>query len=230
MDKNIVIKALSEGRKSLLEPEAYGLLSMYNIPVCKYKVVSSLDDALNAAKEIGYPVVLKIVSPDIIHKSDVGGVKVNILNDNHLKEAYVTLLNDVKKNASNARILGVLVVQMAPKSVEVVVGMLRDPTFGPTVMFGLGGVFVELMKDVVFRIAPVTKEDALEMITKIRGFPLLSGFRGSKPLDIDSLAELISTVSRIGVEVPEIDQMDLNPVIVYENGFLIVDARIILKA
>ncbi|MEM0384840.1 MAG: acetate--CoA ligase family protein, partial [Nitrososphaeria archaeon] len=115
-------------------------------------------------------------------------------------------------------------------SVEVVVGLLRDPTFGPTVMFGLGGVFVELMKDVVFRIAPVSKEEAFEMVKKIKGYPLLSGFRGAKPLDINSLAELISTVSRIGLEIPEIDQMDLNPVIVYETGFLIVDARIILKS
>ncbi|MCX8188171.1 MAG: acetate--CoA ligase family protein [Nitrososphaeria archaeon] len=227
--KNIVLKALSEGRNVLLEPEAYNLLSAYNIHVCKHKMVSSLEDALKAAREIGYPVVLKIVSPDIVHKSDVGGVKINILNDSHLRESYETLMNDVKRNAPNARILGVLVVEMAPKSVEVVVGMLRDPTFGPTVMFGLGGIFVELMKDVVFRIAPVTKEEALEMIKKIKGYPLLSGFRGSKPLDINSIAELISTVSRIGVEIPEIDQMDLNPIIVYETGFLIVDARVILK-
>lgn len=230
MTKNVIVKALSEGRKSLLEHEAYELLSSYNIPVCKHKLVSSLDDAIKAAEEIGYPIVLKIVSPDIIHKSDVGGVKVNILNDEQLKEEYMLLLKGVKSNVPNARIVGVLVMQMAPKSVEVVVGMLRDPTFGPTVMFGLGGVFVELMKDVVFRLAPLTKEEALDMIKKIKGYPLLAGFRGSKPLDINSLAELISTISKIGVEVQEIDQMDLNPIIVYEKGFLIVDARIILRS
>jgi Acyl-CoA synthetase (NDP forming) len=168
LTKNVIVKALSEGRRSLLEHEAYELLASYNIPVCKYKLVSSLEDALKAAREIGYPVVLKIVSPDIIHKSDVGGVRVNILDDKQLKEAYELLLNDVKRNAPNARIVGVLVEQMAPKSVEVVVGMLRDPTFGPTVMFGLGGVFVELMKDVVFRLAPLTKEEALEMIKRLR--------------------------------------------------------------
>lgn len=230
MAKNLIVKALSEGRRSLLEHEAYELLSAYDIPVCKYKVVSSLDEALKAAEAIGYPVVLKVVSPDIIHKSDVGGVKVNISGNGQLKNAYESLLEDVRRNAPNARILGVLVEQMAPKSVEVVVGMLRDPTFGPTVMFGLGGVFVELMKDVVFRLAPVSREEALEMIRKIKGYPLLSGFRGSKPLDTASLADLIAKVSKIGVEVEEIDQMDLNPVIVYERGFLIVDARIILRS
>jgi len=225
----ILEKALSEGRKNLLENEAYEVLSSYGVHVSPYKLVHSLREAEDAVKAIGFPVVLKIVSPDIVHKSDVGGVKIGIESLSQLRESYGELMKNVEKNAPNAKVVGVLVVKMAPKSVEVVVGMLRDQTFGPTVMFGLGGILVEIMKDVVFRIAPVSKEEALEMIKKVKGYPLLSGFRGSKPLDVESLAELISNVSNIAIDNSVIDQMDLNPVIVYEKGLAIVDARIILK-
>lgn len=225
----ILEKALSEGRKNLLENEAYEVLSSYGVHVSPYKLVHSLREAEDAVKAIGFPVVLKIVSPDIVHKSDVGGVKIGIESLSQLRESYGELMKNVEKNAPNAKVVGVLVVKMAPKSVEVVVGMLRDQTFGPTVMFGLGGILVEIMKDVVFRIAPVSKEEALEMIKKVKGYPLLSGFRGSKPLDVESLAELISNVSKIAIDNSVIDQMDLNPVIVYEKGLAIVDARIILK-
>ncbi len=220
---------LSEGRKNLLEPEAYEVLSSYSIPICPYKVVDSIEEAESAANSIGYPIVLKIISPDIIHKSDVGGVRIGIKDDQQLKEDYTSLLNDVREKAPNARIIGVLVEKMAPKSVEVVVGMLRDPTFGPAVMFGLGGVLIEIMKDVIFRITPVSKEEAIDMIKKVKGYPLLSGFRGSKPLDVDTIADVICNVSRISIENPVIDQVDLNPVIVYEKGLVVVDARIILK-
>lgn len=220
---------LSEGRKNLLEPEAYEVLSSYSIPICPYKVVDSIEEAESAANSIGYPIVLKIVSPDIIHKSDVGGVRIGIKDDQQLKEDYTSLLNDVREKAPSARIIGVLVEKMAPKSVEVVVGMLRDPTFGPAVMFGLGGVLIEIMKDVIFRITPVSKEEAIDMIKKVKGYPLLSGFRGSKPLDVDAIADVICNVSRISIENPVIDQVDLNPVIVYEKGLVVVDARIILK-
>jgi acetyl-CoA synthetase (ADP-forming) len=225
----ILEKALSEGRKNLLENEAYEVLSSYGVHVSPYKLVHSLREAEDAVKAMGFPVVLKIVSPDIVHKSDVGGVKIGIESLSQLRESYGELMKNVEKNAPNAKVVGVLVVKMAPKSVEVVVGMLRDQTFGPTVMFGLGGILVEIMKDVVFRIAPVSKEEALEMIKKVKGYPLLSGFRGSKPLDVESLAELISKVSKIAIDNSVIDQMDLNPVIVYEKGLAIVDARIILK-
>jgi acyl-CoA synthetase (NDP forming) len=227
--QKLLDQVLSEGRKNLLEPEAYEILSSYNISISPFKIVNSFEESKSAANIIGYPLVLKIVSPDIIHKSDIGGVKVNINNLDQLKEAYDILLSNVKEKAPNARVVGVLVEKMAPESVEVVVGMLRDPTFGPTVMFGLGGVLVEIMKDVIFRITPVNKEEAIDMVKKVKGYPLLSGFRGSKPLDIDAIADLISNVSRIAVENPSIDQMDLNPVIVYEKGLVVVDARIILK-
>jgi len=228
--QKLLDQVLSEGRKNLLESEAYEVLSSYNISISPFKIVNSFEEAESAANNIGYPLVLKIVSHDIIHKSDVGGVKININNLDQLKEAFNTLLSDVKGKIPNARIVGVLVEKMAPESVEVVVGMLRDPTFGPTVMFGLGGVLVEIMKDVIFRITPVSKEEAIDMVKRVKGYPLISGFRGSKPLDIDAIADLISNVSRIAMENPSIDQMDLNPVIVYEKGLAVVDARIILKA
>jgi len=227
--KRILETILSQGRTVLLEPEAYEVLSSYSIPVPKYQVVTSIKEAEMASEKIGYPLVLKIVSPDIIHKSDVGGVKVDVRDVEQLRSSFDSLMADVRQKAPNARIVGVLVKEMAPKSVEVVVGMLRDPTFGPTVMFGLGGVLIEIMKDVVFRIAPVSREEALGMIVKVKGYPLLSGFRGSKPLDVEAVADLISSVSRIAVENPVIDQIDLNPVLVYERGFAVVDARIILK-
>jgi len=227
--QQLLERALSEGRKNLLEPEAYEVLSYYSIPISPYKVVNSIEEAESAAKSIGYPIVLKIVSPDIIHKSDVGGVRIGIKDDQQLKDDYTSLLNDVREKAPSARIVGVLVEKMAPKSVEVVVGMLRDPTFGPAVMFGLGGVLIEIMKDVVFRITPVSKEEAIDMVKKVKGYPLLSGFRGSKPLDIDAIADVICNVSRISMENPAIDQVDLNPVIIYEKGLVVVDARIILK-
>jgi acetyl-CoA synthetase (ADP-forming) len=227
--QKLLERVLSEGRKNLLEPEAYEVLSYYSIPISPYKVVNSIEEAESAANSIGYPIVLKIVSPDIIHKSDVGGVRIDIKDDQQLKEDYTSLFNDVREKAPSARIVGVLVEKMVPKSVEVVVGMLRDPTFGPAVMFGLGGVLIEIMKDVIFRITPVSKEEAIDMIKKVKGYPLLSGFRGSKPLDIDAIADVICNVSRVSMENPAIDQVDLNPVIIYEKGLSVVDARIILK-
>lgn len=227
--QRVLEHVLSEDRKNLLEPEAYEVLSSYDIPISPFKVVNSLEEAESAANSIGFPIVLKIVSPEIIHKSDVGGVKININDDEQLKENYTSLLSGVKEKAPGARIVGVLVEKMAPKSVEVVVGMLRDPTFGPTVMFGLGGVLIEIMKDVIFRITPVSKDEAFDMIKKVKGYPLISGFRGSKSLDANAIADLICNVSRISLENPSIDQIDLNPVIVYEKGLVVVDARIILK-
>jgi acetyl-CoA synthetase (ADP-forming) len=226
--QEIVDRAISEGRKSLLEYEAYDVLSSYGIPVASYSLAKSTDEVKLVAHKIGYPLVLKIVSPDIIHKSDVGGVKLNITDDEQLRRSYEALIDDTRKNAPNAKIAGVLVEKMMPKSVEVVVGMIRDQSFGPTIMFGLGGVLVEIMKDVVFRIAPVSREESFDMIKKVKGYPLLVGYRGSMSLDIESLAGLISNVSRVAMDIPEIDQMDLNPIIVYDKGLTVVDARIIL--
>ena len=155
-----------EGRKALLEPEAKTICIEYGIPVTKFKVASNEKDAAKFADEIGYPVVLKIVSQDIIHKSDAGGVLVNLKNGSEVATSYVKIIENAKRYKPDAKIAGVLVQEMAPQSTEVIVGAIKDPQFGQTVMFGLGGIFVEILKDVNFRIAPLTTEDAKGMITE----------------------------------------------------------------
>ena len=225
----IISQVKNEGRKALLEPEAKLICKEYGIPVTKFKVASDEKEAATAADEIGYPVVLKIVSPEIIHKSDAGGVMIDLKNSVEVVRAYNKILANVKKYNTNAKIVGVLVQEMAPSSTEVIVGSIKDPQFGQTVMFGLGGIFVEILKDVNFRIAPLSTDDALEMITELKAYPLLKGFRKNPPADINALVEILCKVSRLVMENPEIKELDLNPGLAYENGAKTVDARIILE-
>jgi acetyl-CoA synthetase (ADP-forming) len=225
----IIKQAKKEGRKVLLEPEAKLICMEYGIPVTKFKVASNEAQAAEYANEIGYPVVLKIVSPDIIHKSDAGGVMINLKNPSDVQKAYGKILENVKKYNANAKIVGVLVQEMAPQSTETIVGAIKDPQFGQTIMFGLGGIFVELLKDVNFRIAPITTDDAKEMITQLKAYPLLKGFRNSPPADIDALISILLNTSRLVMENPEIKELDLNPVLAYQSGAKTVDARIILE-
>jgi acetyl-CoA synthetase (ADP-forming) len=225
----IVNQAKKEGRKALLEPEAKAICMEYGIPVTKFKVALNEDEAAEYAGEIGYPVVLKIVSPDIIHKSDAGGVMVNLKNPAEVTVAYKKILENVKKYNANAKIVGVLVQEMAPQSTEVIVGAIKDPQFGQTVMFGLGGIFVEILKDVNFRIAPLTTDDATEMITQLKAYPLLKGYRNTPPADIDALVGILCSTSRLVMDNPEIKELDLNPVMAYQKGAKTVDARIILE-
>lgn len=226
----IMSGAYSRNRSFLLEYEAKLVCELAGLPVSKCIVARSPDEAVQAAQQLGYPVVLKIVSPDILHKSDVGGVVLDLRGPQEVKDGFERLLANVKRNKPEARIEGVLVERMAEKSVEVIIGGLRDPQFGSVVMFGLGGIFVEVLKDVSFRVAPVTVDDAYEMIKEIKGYPILTGFRGQKPLDVDVLADAIVKVSNLLDRYDEISQMDLNPIFVYERGAKIVDARILLKA
>ncbi|RSN77791.1 MAG: acetyl-CoA synthetase [Thermoproteota archaeon] len=221
--------ALKEGRKLLLEHEAKNLVSRYGIPVTKIRVAKNEEEAVRIAEEIGFPVVLKIVSQDIVHKSDVGGVLVGIKNEDEVRAGFRKIMENVRKNKPNARIEGIAVQEYAPKGVEVIIGLIRDPQFGPAVMFGLGGIFVEIFKDVSFRIAPLTERDADEMIREIKGYPLLSGYRGSEPVDINSLKKALIAVGKMGLEIEEIAEMDLNPVMAYPNGIKVVDARILLR-
>ena len=225
----IINQAKKEGRKALLEPEAKLICMEYGIPVTKFKVASNETQAESYAHEIGYPVVLKIVSPDVIHKSDAGGVIVNLKNAADVKNAYRKILENVKKYNVNAKIVGILVQEMAPSSTETIVGAIKDPQFGQTIMFGLGGIFVELLKDVNFRIAPITADDAKEMITQLKAYPLLKGFRNTPPADIDALIGILMSTSRLVTENPEIKELDLNPVLAYQTGAKTVDARIILE-
>jgi acyl-CoA synthetase (NDP forming) len=225
----IINQAKKEGRKALLETEAKTICTEYGITVTKFKLAKTEKEAAANANEIGYPVVLKIVSPDIIHKSDAGAVMVNLKTPAEVATAYNKILENVKKYKADAQIVGVLVQEMAPQSTEVIVGAIKDATFGQTVMFGLGGVFVEILKDVSFRIAPLNVEDAKEMITELKAYPLLNGYRNTPPADIDTLVDILCCTSKLVMENPEIKELDLNPILAYQKGAKTVDARIILE-
>jgi acyl-CoA synthetase (NDP forming) len=225
----IISQVLKDKRKSLLENEAKAVCMEYGIPVTRFELAGSEGEATKYADAIGYPVVLKIVSPDIIHKSDVGGVIVNLKNAKEVGNAYKQILSNVRKHIANAKIVGMLVQEMAPASTEVIVGSIKDPQFGPALMFGLGGVFVEVLKDVTFRIAPVNEEEAHEMIEEVKAYPLLKGYRGSPPADINAIVKIILATSKLVMEHEEIKELDLNPIMVYEKGAKAVDARIILE-
>lgn len=225
----IINQSKKENRKILLETEAKTICTEYDIPVTKFNLAKNEKEAAAQANKIGYPIVLKIVSPDIIHKSEAGGVIINLKTPEEVSIAYKKIIDNAKKYKSDAKIVGVLVQEMAPQSTEVIVGAIKDPQFGQTVMFGLGGIFVELLKDVNFRIAPINTEDATEMITQLKAFPLLNGYRNTPPADINALTEILCNVSRLVMENPEIKEIDLNPIMAYPKGAKTVDARIILE-
>jgi acetyl-CoA synthetase (ADP-forming) len=225
----IISQARREGRKALLETEAKTICMEYAIPVTTFKLAKSEEEAAEFAGQIGFPVVLKIVSPDIIHKSDAGGVMVNLKSAVEVRNAYGKILENAKKYNSAAKIVGVLVQEMAPQSTEVIVGAIKDPQFGQTLMFGLGGIFVELLNDVTFRVAPITQEDAHEMVIKVKAYPLLKGYRNTPPADIDAIINVLLNTSKLVMDYPEIKELDLNPIMAYEKGAKTVDARIILE-
>jgi len=220
--------AASDGRDFLFEHEAKTLCGLYGMPVTKIKVARSEEEAVEAAEETGYPVVLKIVSPQVLHKSDAGGVLVNIGDEQGVREGYNKILENVRAYAPDAEITGILVQEMAPWGTEVIVGSTSDPTFGPTIMFGLGGIFVEILKDVSFRLVPITRTDAEEMIREIKSYKILKGVRGKPPADQEAIIDILLKTSRMLEECPEIKELDMNPVLVYEKGARIVDARVIL--
>lgn len=226
---NVFTQARKEGRNYLLEPEAKMVCMEYGIPVTRFKVALTQDEAVKSAEGIRYPVVLKIVSPDVIHKFDVGGVILNLKSSTEVKNAYNQILKNVRKHKPDAKIVGIMVQEMAPPSTEVIVGAIKDPQFGPALMFGLGGIFVEVLKDVIFRIAPITESDAREMITEVKAYPILKGYRNQPPVDIDAVVNILLNTSRLVMDHQEIKELDLNPIMVYEKGAKIVDARIILE-
>ncbi|MCX8184679.1 MAG: acetate--CoA ligase family protein [Sulfolobales archaeon] len=228
--REIVEKAKLEGRRKLLEHESMRLCELYGLPVAKYGLATSEKEAVAIAREIGFPVVLKVVSPDISHKTDVGGVVLGINSVGEVSDAYKTIVANVAARAPGSRISGILVQKMVERDIEVIVGGIRDRVFGPVVMFGLGGVFVEVLKDVSFRIAPLTELDVEEMIREIKGYKILEGYRGSQPRDIEALKNLILKLASIISDIEEIEAIDLNPVILYPRGIgaLIIDARTIL--
>jgi acyl-CoA synthetase (NDP forming) len=225
----IFSKVRKEGRKLLLEPEAKTICMNYGIPVTDFRVAENEAEAVQLAEKIGYPVVLKIVSPDVIHKLDVGGVITDVKDAKDVQDAYKQIIDNVKKHKPSAKMVGMLIQEMAPESTEVIVGATKDPQFGPTLMFGLGGIFVEILKDVTFRIAPITEDEAREMITEVKAYPLLKGYRNMPPADIEAIVGILLNTSKLVVEHEEIKELDLNPVMVYEKGAKTVDARIILE-
>jgi acetate---CoA ligase (ADP-forming) subunit beta len=227
--QSIIEKAKSASRTLLNEIESKGLLSEAGIPVVETKLATSKQEAIAISKKVGFPVALKIVSPEITHKTDAGGVKLGLKTSKQVEAAYEEILSAVKQKYPHAVIDGVSVQKMARPGTEVIIGMTKDAQFGPVLMFGLGGILVELLKDVSFRIVPLEREDARGMIREIKGYPILEGFRGMEPADVSILEEILLKISRFVDDHPEIKELDLNPIFAYKDGAVTVDARIILE-
>lgn len=227
----IIDKSLAEGKTYLGELDGLDLLKCYGLTVLPTELAVTEEKAADIAKKIGFPVVMKIVSPQIIHKSDAGGVMVNIKTQKEVREAFSEIVSNAKAFNPEARIDGVLIQKMAPKGQEVILGLSRYPTFGPLLMFGLGGVFVEVFQDVVFRLAPIGRNEARRMIRKIKGYKLLHGFRGKPMCDEDILERLLVSLSNMAINHPQISELDINPLLVHEKGkgATVADCRIILK-
>jgi acetate---CoA ligase (ADP-forming) len=224
----LIAATAKEGRVSLLEPEAYAVCKQYDIPVPPFKMVDSLDGALAAAREIGYPVVIKVVSAQILHKSDIGGVMLGIGSDSALEKSYAQLVDNIRKAAPDIGKPSVLVQKMMPAATELVLGAIRDRLFGPVVMFGLGGIYVEVLKRVGFRLAPFGIEQARALIHDTLPPKIIAGARGRKKLDVDAIAAMLVSLGRLLEEHPQIDEVDLNPCLALDDGCLAVDACIIL--
>jgi acetyltransferase len=226
----ILAKAKKERRKFLPEPEAHAVLEAYGFPMLRSKMVRDAAEGVAAACEIGFPVVLKIVSPDIVHKVDVGGVRLNLESETEVRDAYAELLQRVTSAKNDVEIWGVLVQEMVRGGKETILGMKRDPHFGALLMFGLGGIYVEVLKDVTFRIAPIRELGAKNMIENIKGIKLLMGYRGEPASDLDAIAESLLRLSQLVTDFPEIEEMDINPLIVLPagSGARVVDARILI--
>ena len=227
--KDVIKQAQSQKRTLLNEVEAKAVLEEIGIPVTRTQLATTGAEATKLAASIGYPVVLKIVSNDIVHKSDVGGVKIGLKDAKEVEAAYNEIIANAKKAEPAARIDGVSVQPQARAGTEVVLGMSKDPQFGPVLMFGLGGILVEILKDVSFRIVPLTNRDASQMVREIKAFPVLQGYRGMEPADLATLEKALLTLSDFAENNPEVREMDLNPVFAYKDGAIAVDARIILE-
>ncbi|MEE2605630.1 MAG: acetate--CoA ligase family protein, partial [Thermoproteota archaeon] len=226
--KSVFDKVKSEGRTNLLEDEGREILDAYGFPLPDSALATTEDEAVDAANKVGYPIVMKIASPQIVHKSDAGGVKVNLTNDDEVRNGFKTIMENAKKYDSNAEIKGVLIVEMVKGGKEMIIGSKLEPGMGPVVMLGMGGIYVEILKDVTFRLAPLTDQEANDMISSIKTKKLLDGVRGEKPSDINKLAECIQRLSQLVTDFTEIKELDMNPVLVMEQdqGCKILDVRI----
>ena len=228
--KEILDRARQENRTVFTEIEAKQILMQSGINCTDTQLAATKEAAVELSEEIGFPVVLKISSVDITHKSDAGGVKVNLKDRAEVENAFDEIMTSAKEKFPDADIEGVSVQSMAKPGIEIIVGMTKDAQFGPVLMFGLGGVFVEVLKDVAFRIVPLEKRDASEMIREIKGYKLLEGYRGQDPADIPFLEDMLLKLSELVDKTEGIAEIDMNPVFAYKQGAVVVDARIILEA
>ena len=225
----IIDNARQQGRTTLTEIESKQLFADAGLQVVVTKQAASKQEAVALSDEIGYPVVLKVDSADISHKSDAGGVKVGLKDAEEVEVAYDEIMASAKKAFPDAKVDGVSVQSMARPGIEIIMGMFKDAQFGPVLMFGLGGILVEVLKDVAFRVVPLAKRDASEMIEEIKGHKLLEGYRGQEPANIPYLEEMLLKLSEFVDKTPEIKEIDFNPVFAYQNGAVVVDARIGLE-
>ncbi len=227
--RKIIDHALGEGRSALLEHEAKALLGLHGAPVSGDRLAADEDEAVKLASKAKGGVALKIASPDILHKSDAGGVKLGLQTEEQVRAAYRDIIKGARKFKKDADVRGCVVSPMAARGAEVIIGTKVDEQFGPVIMFGIGGILVEVLKDVSFRVLPITRTSARQMISEIKSAPILAGFRGKPPVDKNAIQDLLMTVNEVVEAYPEIHEMDLNPVIVRQEGLTVVDARIILK-
>ncbi len=228
MSNPIIEAARAQGRTLLNEVEAKTILAEAGVPVTPTKLATSPDEAVTVAAEMGYPVALKVVSEAITHKSDIGGVELNLADEAAVRSAFDRIAAAAEAAAPGATVDGVSVQPMARAGTEVIMGMTMDQQFGPVLMFGLGGVMVEVLKDVAFRVVPLEPRDAKQMLREIQGFPVLDGYRGSDPADLDTLESILLKLSAFAEANPEVNELDLNPVFAYADGAVAVDARIVL--
>ncbi len=226
--QKIIHDVTQKGNKVITEEDAKSILSIYEIRVPAYSIVTSESEAESKAKEIGFPLVAKIVSDQILHKTDVQGVKVGLNNENEVKETFRDMYNRLSKDY---KVKGVLLEKMVPKGIELIVGLQNDLQFGPVLMLGLGGIYTELFKDVSFRVLPITKEDVLDMIDDLKAKEILKGFRGAQPINLEMVCDAILKIGNLGIDMAKyIDSIDFNPIIVYPNNYYVVDAKILLKS
>ncbi|MDQ4073635.1 MAG: acetate--CoA ligase family protein, partial [Thermoproteota archaeon] len=224
--KSTFENAFKNNTKVITEEVAKEILSSYNIKVPGFALVKDIDSAIKEANSLGYPLVAKIVSPQILHKTDVGGVKIDLKNEQDVRSAFTDMHERLSREYD---VKGVLLEKMVPKGVEMIVGLQNDSQFGPVIMVGLGGIFTELFKDVSFRVLPITREDALSMIEDLQGKALLKGYRGSQPVNLDMLSEALMNISRLGYDIsPYYESIDFNPIIVYADSYYVADAKILL--
>ncbi len=226
--EQIFRKVKASGRNNLTEVEAREVLNEYKIPIAKAFLAKTVEQSVTYAENLGYPVVLKVVSPDVLHKTDVGGVVLNLKNSHEVVNSYTQILKNVRRHSKKTRINGILVQKMIESGQEVIIGGKKDLQFDQVIAFGLGGVFVEVFEDVSFRVVPIERRDAIEMIEEIKGYKVLKGFRG-KTYDVGALVNFLLKTSQLLEENKEIKELDINPVIVSEKGAVAVDARIIVE-